>query len=59
LLCENIDSWAKKGDFLHTGVGECLLDKGVVRVVRVNLGDLNKEKINQKRSAPEKVGKNE
>jgi len=59
LLCENINSWAKKGDFLHTGVGECLLDKGVVRAARVNLGDLDKEKINQKRSAPEKMGKNE
>ena len=53
-----IDYWAKKGDFIHTGVGECLLDKGVVRAVRVNLGDLDKGKINQKRCTPEKVGGN-
>lgn len=48
----------KKGDFLHTGVEEFLLDKGVVGAVRVNLGDLDKGKINQKRCTTEKVGGN-
>jgi len=33
-----------------------LLDKGVVRAARVNLGDLDKKKIDQKHSPPKKWG---
>jgi len=47
---------SEKWGFLHAGVGESLLDKGAVRA-GVNLGDLDEGKIDQKRSAPEKVGK--